>query len=71
MANERVPPQAGWELFTNGDAANRRFPMISHLGTFLLLYGGNMSINGRNGEDVLGLALSCMEEAAPEDFMNP
>lgn len=41
----------------HGDAANRRFPMISHLGKMLSLVVGGAWAARRHGEDVFGLTV--------------
>ncbi len=41
----------------HGDAANRRFPMISHLGKMLSTVVGGTWAARRNGEEVFGLAV--------------
>ncbi|OHB86669.1 MAG: hypothetical protein A2V98_10955, partial [Planctomycetes bacterium RBG_16_64_12] len=41
----------------HGDAANRRFPMISHLGKMLSLVVGGTWAARRHGEDVFGLVV--------------
>lgn len=55
MANEKSPTHGREGNVHHGDAANRRFPMISHLGSMLAPAVGGVWAARRNGEDVFGL----------------
>ncbi|HEY4760296.1 MAG TPA: thiamine pyrophosphate-dependent enzyme, partial [Thermoguttaceae bacterium] len=57
MANDQSPTHAREGNVHHGNAAQRRFPMISHLGKMLSLVVGGTWAARRQGEDVLGLAV--------------
>jgi len=57
LANADSPTQACEGNVHHGDAASRRFPMISHLGKMLSLVVGGTWAARRNGERVFGLAV--------------
>jgi 2-oxoisovalerate dehydrogenase E1 component len=56
MANADSPTHGSEGNVHHGDAAHRRFPMISHLGKMLSLVVGGTWAARRHGEDVFGLA---------------
>ncbi len=56
MANAESPTHGREGNVHHGDAAGRRFPMISHLGKMLSLVVGGTWAARRAGEDVFGLA---------------
>lgn len=56
MANENSPTHGREGNVHHGDAANRRYPMISHLGDMLPLAVGAVLGARQRGEDVFGLA---------------
>lgn len=56
LANAESPTHATEGNVHHGDAAKRRFPMISHLGKMLSLVVGGVWAARRAGEDALGLA---------------
>jgi 2-oxoisovalerate dehydrogenase E1 component len=57
LANADSPTHACEGNVHHGDAAARRFPMISHLGKMLSLVVGGTWAARRNGEQVFGLAV--------------
>ena len=57
LANADSPTHACEGNVHHGDAASRRFPMISHLGKMLSLVVGGTWAARRNGEQVFGLAV--------------
>ena len=57
MANAESPTHGAEGNVHHGDAANRRFPMLSHLGKMPSLVVGGVWAARRNGEDVFGLAV--------------
>ena len=57
MANEKSPTHGREGNVHHGNAAARRFPMISHLGDMLGVIVGGVWGARRNGEEVLGLAV--------------
>jgi 2-oxoisovalerate dehydrogenase E1 component len=57
LANADSPTQACEGNVHHGDAASRRFPMMSHLGKMLSLVVGGTWAARRNGEQVFGLAV--------------
>jgi len=57
LANRESPTHAREGNVHHGDARNRRFPMISHLGKMLSTVVGATWAARRNGEDVVGLAV--------------
>ena len=57
LANAESPTHACEGNVHHGDAASRRFPMISHLGKMLSLVVGGTWAARRNGEQVFGLAV--------------
>ena len=57
MANADSPTHAREGNAHHGDAARRRFPMISHLGRMLSLVVGGAWAARRQGEDVFGLTV--------------
>jgi 2-oxoisovalerate dehydrogenase E1 component len=56
LANAESPTHGREGNVHHGDAANRRFPMISHLGKMLSIVVGGTWEARRAGEDVFGLA---------------
>lgn len=56
LANAESPTHATEGNVHHGDAARRRFPMISHLGKMLSLVVGGVWAARKAGEDALGLA---------------
>jgi 2-oxoisovalerate dehydrogenase E1 component len=57
LANAASPTHGREGNVHHGDAAGRRLPMISHLGSMLSLVVGGTWAARRNGEDVFGLAV--------------
>ncbi len=57
MANEQSPTHACEGNCHHGDAAARRFPMISHLGKMLSVVVGGTWAARNNGEQVFGLTV--------------
>jgi len=57
MANAESPTHAREGNCHHGDAARRRFPMMSHLGKMTSLVVGGTWAARRDGEDVFGLAV--------------
>ena len=57
LANADSPTHACEGNVHHGDAASRRFPMISHLGKMLSLVVGGTWAARRNGEQAFGLAV--------------
>ena len=57
LANAESPTHACEGNVHHGDAAARRFPMISHLGKMLSVVVGGTWAARRNGEQVFGLAV--------------
>ncbi len=57
MANAESPTHGAEGNVHHGDAASRRFPMMSHLGKMPSLVVGGVWAARRNGEDVFGLAV--------------
>lgn len=57
MANQESPTHAREGNVHHGDAAARRFPMISHLGKMLSPVVGATWAARREGEDIFGLAV--------------
>jgi len=57
MANRDSPTHGREGNAHHGDAANRRFPMISHLGKMLTTVVGGTWAARQGGEDVFGLAV--------------
>ncbi len=57
MANAQSPTHGCEGNVHHGDAARRRFPMISHLGKMLSLVVGGTWAARRSGEEVFGLAV--------------
>jgi len=57
LANEQSPTAACEGNVHHGDAAARRFPMISHLGKMLSVVVGGTWAARNNGENVFGLAV--------------
>jgi 2-oxoisovalerate dehydrogenase E1 component len=57
MANDHSPTHACEGNCHHGDAAARRFPMISHLGKMLSVVVGGTWAARNNGEQVFGLAV--------------
>jgi len=57
LANADSPTHAREGNVHHGDAAQRRFPMISHLGKMLSLVVGGTWAARNNGEDVFGLTV--------------
>jgi 2-oxoisovalerate dehydrogenase E1 component len=57
LANADSPTRACEGNVHHGDAASRRFPMISHLGKMLSVVVGGTWAARRNGEKVFGLAV--------------
>jgi 2-oxoisovalerate dehydrogenase E1 component len=57
LANVDSPTHACEGNVHHGDAASRRFPMMSHLGKMLSLVVGGTWAARRNGEQVFGLAV--------------
>ena len=57
MANADSPTHGREGNVHHGDAAARRFPMISHLGKMLSLVVGGVWAARRGGEEVFGLAV--------------
>ena len=57
MANAESPTHGAEGNVHHGDAASRRFPMLSHLGKMPSLVVGGVWAARRNGEDVFGLAV--------------
>ncbi len=57
LANAQSPTHAREGNVHHGDAAHRRFPMISHLGKMLSLVVGGTWAARRHGEDTFGLAV--------------
>ncbi|MCX7727418.1 MAG: thiamine pyrophosphate-dependent enzyme, partial [Chitinispirillaceae bacterium] len=57
LANEKSPTHAREGNVHHGNAAMRRFPMISHLGNMLAVAVGGVMGARRKGEDVMGLAV--------------
>jgi 2-oxoisovalerate dehydrogenase E1 component len=57
MANAESPTHGREGNAHHGDAAHRRFPMISHLGKMLSVVVGGTWAARRQGEDVFGLAV--------------
>ena len=57
MANAESPTHGREGNVHHGDAAARRFPMISHLGKMLSMVVGGTWAARRNGEQVFGLAV--------------
>ena len=57
MANAESPTHGREGNVHHGDAARRRFPMISHLGKMLSLVVGGVWAARRAGEEVFGLAV--------------
>jgi 2-oxoisovalerate dehydrogenase E1 component len=57
MANAESPTRAAEGNAHHGDAAHRRFPMISHLGKMPSLVVGGTWAARRHGEEVFGLAV--------------
>lgn len=57
MANADSPTHGLEGNAHHGDAKNRRFPMLSHLGSMLATVVGGVWSARRNGEDALGLAV--------------
>ena len=57
MANAQSPTHAREGNVHHGDAAGRRFPMISHLGKMLSTVVGGTWAARRQGEDAFGLAV--------------
>ena len=57
LANADSPTHACEGNVHHGDAASRRFPMISHLGKMLSVVVGGTWAARRNGEQVFGLAV--------------
>lgn len=56
LANAESPTHGREGNVHHGDAANRRFPMISHLGKMLSLVVGGTWAARQHGEEVFGLA---------------
>ncbi|MGA2031563.1 MAG: thiamine pyrophosphate-dependent enzyme [Thermoguttaceae bacterium] len=56
LANAQSPTQGREGNVHHGDAASRRFPMISHLGKMLSLVVGGTWAARRQGEEVFGLS---------------
>ncbi|HAJ79693.1 MAG TPA: transketolase [Fibrobacteres bacterium] len=52
----------------HGDAANRKFPMISHLGDMISLVVGGTWAARKNGEDVMGLSITGDGGTSTGDF---
>ena len=57
LANAESPTHGREGNVHHGDAAARRFPMMSHLGTMLSLVVGGVWAARRRGEEVFGLAV--------------
>jgi 2-oxoisovalerate dehydrogenase E1 component len=57
LANQDSPTHGREGNVHHGDAAGRRFPMISHLGKMLSLVVGGAWAARRHGEEVFGLAV--------------
>lgn len=57
IANADSPTHGREGNVHHGNAAGRRFPMMSHLGNMLATVVGGVYAARRNGEDVLGLAV--------------
>ena len=57
MANADSPTHGCEGNVHHGDAASRRFPMLSHLGKMLSVVVGGTWAARRHGEDVFGLAV--------------
>ncbi len=57
LANSQSPTHGKEGNVHHGDAASRRFPMISHLGGMLAPAVGGVWAARRNGEDVFGLTV--------------
>ncbi len=57
MANDQSPTHGREGNVHHGNAAKRRFPMISHLGKMLSVVVGGTWAARRQGEDVFGLAV--------------
>lgn len=56
LANAESPTHGREGNVHHGDAANRRFPMMSHLGKMLSLVVGGTWAGRRHGEEIFGLA---------------
>ena len=70
MANAESPTHGREGNVHHGDAATRRFPMISHLGKMLSLVVGGTWAARRAGEDVFGLTVIGDGGATPANFTN-